>query len=326
LLTSKKIFATVSTDAKKEYLVENFCINPTHIFSSRDTSFLEGVLEATNGRGVDIVLNSLTGDMLHASWKCCASFGRFIEIGKRDLTDAGRLEMEQFLKNATFSAFDLSNIYYHDNPAYHKLWSKLLDEVLDLYRQKKIAKIEPLEVFDVSDITKALRRFSSRTRMGKIAINLENPMSSLSIRPFKHKTTFHAGKTYIMVGCLGGLGRSISKWMFSRGARKFIFLGRSGLDKGPARHLVKDLKRYGADCRVIRGDVRRITDVQMAVDQVDGLIGGVIQATMVLKVSVLFPPAPRRDHYHHENELIRARRLFSQACLTTTGILALTQK
>jgi hypothetical protein len=58
--------------------------------------------------------------MLHVSWKCCASFGRFVEIGKRDLSDAGRLEMEQFLKSTTFSAFDISDMYYHNSPAYHE--------------------------------------------------------------------------------------------------------------------------------------------------------------------------------------------------------------
>ncbi len=231
------MFTTVSTEAKKQFLVRTFGIDPAKVFSSRDGSFLPGILQATNGKGVDVVLNSLTGDLLHASWRCCGMFGRFVEIGKRDLVGAGRLEMDQFLKNVTFTAFDMSYLYDLENSEYHAIWSRLLAEVLRLYRLRKIMKIEPLEVFDLSDITQAFRHFSSRNRMGKVAINLENQKSVLRVQLFKHTTKFSAEKSYVMVGCLGGLGRSLSKWMMSRGARKFVFLGRSGLDKEAARQI-----------------------------------------------------------------------------------------
>ena len=242
---------------------------------------------------MDVVINSLTGDLLHASWRCCGVFARFIEIGKLDLTDAGKLEMDQFLKNVTFTAFDMSNLYNTENSAYHDVWSRLLAEVLRLYREKKIVRIEPLEVFDISDITQAFRYFSSRNRMGKVAINLQNPTSVLRVQPAKYNTVFNPGKTYVLIGCLGGLGRSLSKWMMSRGARKFVFLGRSGVDKEPARRLIEDLEHNGADCKVVRGNVCSEADVKKTIDQVDGIIGGVIQAAMGLKVGhcpVLAPP------------------------------------
>lgn len=233
---------------------------------------------------MDVVLNSLTGDLLHASWRCCGNFARFVEIGKLDLTGAGKLEMDQFLNNATFTAFDMSNLYNSENPTYHEIWSRLLAQVLRLYREKKIVKIKPLEVFDLSHATQAFRHFSSRNRMGKVAINLENPASMLRVRPSKYKTVFSSKKSYVLIGCLGGLGRSLSKWMMSRGARKFVFLGRSGTDKESARRLIEDLKHTGADCKVVRGDVCNESDVKKVVDQVDGLVGGVIQAAMGLNV------------------------------------------
>lgn len=281
-----QIFTTVSSEAKKEYLIERFGLKRQNIFSSRDTSFFPELLEATAGRGVDVVLNSLVGDLLHASWKCCASFGRFIEIGKADQVQCGKLEMEQFLQNATFSAFDLSNMYYHTNAAYHKKWASLLNEVVELYRANKIEKIEPLEVFDVADVVQSLRYFSSRNRMGKVVVSLENSDSRLQVRPQKYKTEFTADKTYVMVGCLGGLGRSMTKWMMGRGARKFSFLGRSGTDKASARQLIEDLEQNGASCTVVRGDVCNVKDVQKLIDHVDGPIGGVVQAAMGLNVSM----------------------------------------
>jgi NADPH:quinone reductase-like Zn-dependent oxidoreductase len=72
-------------------------------------------LRATSGRGVDVILNSLVGDLLQEGWRACADFGRFIEIGKRDIVDGGRLHMGEFERNVTFSAFDLSGLFYsHD--------------------------------------------------------------------------------------------------------------------------------------------------------------------------------------------------------------------
>lgn len=123
-LSHADIYATVSTEAKKDYLVEEFGLNRDHIFNSRDSSFLPKLLVATGGRGVDIVLNSLTGDLLHDSWRACAQFGRFVEIGKRDIVDAGKLDMAVFEKNVTFSAFDLSFLYNEEQPKLYSVWSK----------------------------------------------------------------------------------------------------------------------------------------------------------------------------------------------------------
>ncbi|KAK0615695.1 hypothetical protein B0T17DRAFT_656801 [Bombardia bombarda] len=281
-----EIFTTVSTEQKKHYLIDTFGLKPENIFSSRDTSFLEGILKATSGRGVDVILNSLTGDQLHATWRCSAQFGRFVEIGKLDLTTAGRLEMDQFLKNTTFTAFDLSGLYNTDNESYHALWAKLLAEAMALYRAGKITKFEPLKIFDISEVTQAFRYFPSRNRMGKVAINLENANSTINIQQLKHHSRFDSNKSYIMVGCLGGLGRTLARWMLQRGARKFVFLGRSGIAKAAARNLVEDLNASGAECVVVKGDVCSPKDVAAVVDAAEGDIGGVVQAAMGLNEAI----------------------------------------
>ena len=116
--------ATVSTEAKKAFLVNEFGLPRENIFQSRDISFAEGIMRATNGRGVDVVLNSLTGDLLYASWRCCAKFGRFVEIGKRDIVDAGKLDMDIFSRNLTFIAFDLTELFYHEDQFYRDIWIK----------------------------------------------------------------------------------------------------------------------------------------------------------------------------------------------------------
>lgn len=116
------VYTTTSTNDKKDFLVDRFSLPRENIFQSRDTTFVEGIQEATAGKGVDVVLNSLTGDLLHASWRCCASFGRFIEVGKRDIVDAGKLDMQVFSRNVTFSAFDMTELFYHEDEFYRNIW------------------------------------------------------------------------------------------------------------------------------------------------------------------------------------------------------------
>ena len=118
------VYTTVSTEEKKDYLVRELDLPRENIFQSRDVSFVEGVMSATNGKGVDVVVNSLTGDLLLASWRCCADFGRFVEVGKRDIVDAGKLDMDIFTRNVTFTAFDLTELYYHNDQFYRDIWIK----------------------------------------------------------------------------------------------------------------------------------------------------------------------------------------------------------
>jgi NADPH:quinone reductase-like Zn-dependent oxidoreductase len=104
----QQIFATVGSDAKKQFLVENCGIIEDHIFSSRSTEFANLLMKATSGRGVDVILNSLTGDMLHESWRCIGENGTFLEIGKRDMLERNSLSMEPFNRNSSYRAIDMS--------------------------------------------------------------------------------------------------------------------------------------------------------------------------------------------------------------------------
>ena len=84
---------------------------PRHrIFNSRNISFLSDLMRETENRGVDIVLNALSGELLHASWQCVAEFGSMIEIGKRDMSGRAQLSMDIFEANRAFFGVDLAQI------------------------------------------------------------------------------------------------------------------------------------------------------------------------------------------------------------------------
>lgn len=108
-MVGTEIYCTVGNEDKVQYLVEKLKIPRNRIFNSRNNSFLADIMHATRGRGVDIVLNSLSGELLHASWKCVAEFGKLVELGKRDLVGFGKLDLEPFLANRSYCCVDLAH-------------------------------------------------------------------------------------------------------------------------------------------------------------------------------------------------------------------------
>ncbi|RWA08741.1 hypothetical protein EKO27_g6377 [Xylaria grammica] len=193
--------------------------------------------------------------------------------------------MRVFLRSVTFTAFDLSELFYAHDPFNRAIWDRLMVETLDLYRAGEIKEL-PAKVFDITQAAQAYRYFGNKDRVGKVVISMENPEARVPSSPPTFLSRFDSEKTYLLIGCLGGLGRSLSRWMISRGARHFVFLGRSGADKPSARELVTRLEQAKATVTVVCGDVVNLKDVQTAVGACISKgkqIGGVVQAAMGLQ-------------------------------------------
>ena len=78
-----------------------------HIFDSRDPFTANALMERTADRGINVILCSARGQLMHEYWRCIASCGRFVEIGRTEILDNGRLHLDVFRRNATFTSFDL---------------------------------------------------------------------------------------------------------------------------------------------------------------------------------------------------------------------------
>lgn len=105
--SAAKVYATVSTETEAAYLVKDFDIPRTRIFWSTDDSFLKEILQATGGEGVDIALNSLSGELLRATWRSVADFGKMVELGTADLAGAGKLDLNSFLGSKSYTSVSL---------------------------------------------------------------------------------------------------------------------------------------------------------------------------------------------------------------------------
>ena len=165
-----KVFATVSSEEKKQFLMDKYQIPKEHIFFSRDTSFARGINKATGGQGVDVVLNSLTGDALRATFETLAPFGRFVELGKRDIVQNAQLEMAHFDYNVSFSSVDLTLII-KKRPA---LLQRLLREAFRLVSQPAVQSRWSTVNFSISEIETAFRALQGGRATGKAIIRMQN--------------------------------------------------------------------------------------------------------------------------------------------------------
>lgn len=127
----------------------------------------------TKGKGVDVILNSLSGDLLQESWRCIGKFGRFIEIGKREMLLAAKISMRWFLRSSSFTAVDLGELWLEKHP----LLTQLMEETLAFWAAGLITPIRPVKEFNVTELEQAFRYMSTGTHTGKIVITA-NPDSS----------------------------------------------------------------------------------------------------------------------------------------------------
>lgn len=166
-----EIFVTVGDNRKKELLINQYGIPADHFFYSRsnNTTFAKGIMRMTDGHGVDVVLNSLSGNGLRASWECIAPYGRFIEIGKKDIDSNSPLPMTGFANNVTFAAVDIRHIMLHRK----QLGKNLFHKTMALNYDGTIHCPQPLHLYDISAVEDAFRYIQSGKNSGRTIVRID---------------------------------------------------------------------------------------------------------------------------------------------------------
>lgn len=299
LIGAGDIFVTVGSSAKKRLVQERYGIPDGHIFSSHPgrSGFKQGVLRLTGGKGVDVVLNSLSGEMLADSWECIAAFGTFVEIGKTDILRGSRLSMAPFEKQVTFASVDLTHIY-HAKP---EATRKGMAEILDFFDRKVLKPVYPVNVYPMSKIHDAFRLMAARKHVGKQVLVVDPSTIVKASRPITRQnpnaiTTVPKGRleldrqgAYIIGGGLGDLGRRIALFLAAHGAGHIVTLSRSTLDPSDTS-LQEDIQKFGANLYTLQcdlGDESSVTQVGLTLSKLGHPIRGVINAGLVLRDSML---------------------------------------
>ncbi|KAL3457754.1 ketoacyl-synt-domain-containing protein [Aspergillus heterothallicus] len=274
------IYATAGSTEKRDYLHAEWKIPYENIFNSRDDSFVKGIMRRTNGAGVDLVLNSLAGTLLHASWQCVGKYGKMIELGKRDFLAHGALEMGPFGGNRSFIGVDMSALSA-DRPW---VMRDLMATFFQWYEQGKILPIRPVTIFSAADVSEAFRYMHSGKHMGKIVVEVPQALIPDSTPPVKRPVPVSKDKSYLLAGGLGGIGRAVSNWLVENGARHLIIFSRSAGQLPEHARFAQELERQGCLVDMVAGDIGCPEAVALAVSKAGKrAIGGAIHLSMVLQ-------------------------------------------
>lgn len=283
------VYVTVGSDWKRALIKELYGLSDDHIFHSRESSFVGDVMHATSGRGVDVILNSLGGELLQRSWKCTAPFGRFLDIGKADILANNTLEMGHFLRNVTFAAIDVAGMYAENKP----LMQRVLDDVFSLLAANpSLNNPKPLHAFAPSKVEEAMRALQGGKIAGKAVIDFQTPGDVVEYQPAHTPAYgFESQATYVISGGLGGLGREIMRWMASRGARHFLVTSSRGVaGRADVIAFIKEMEDQGV---VIHAPASNIADravLQATLEEAGKTLPPIrrcIQAAMVLSDNML---------------------------------------
>ncbi|XP_063877296.1 fatty acid synthase-like isoform X1 [Scylla paramamosain] len=292
LALSCSVYTTVSSPQKRAVLQERFPqLKEENFANSRDGSFEYHILEQTGGQGVDLVLNSLAGELLQASVRCLREHGRFLEIGKADLSNNTALGMAIFLKNVTFHGILLDSLF-DASPEERQRLNNLVKEGL----KTGVVKPLPSTLFTRECAEDAFRFMAAGKHIGKVVLEVhpEQPLSptTMEVSPLVlavPRLAAHPNMVYLITGGLGGLGLELAGWLINRGAKKVVLTSRRGISTGYQRLCMKRWNGSGASVRVLTQDASTLAGAKALLKEAaqDGPVGGIFHLAVVLQDALL---------------------------------------
>ncbi|KAG7205432.1 hypothetical protein KM043_007425 [Ampulex compressa] len=286
-----KVFTTVGTPEKRAFLKKVFPqLTDRNIGNSRDTSFEQLIMSETNGRGVDVVLNSLADEKLQASVRCLATEGRFLEIGKYNLWNNTPLGMAVFLKNTAFHGILLDAITLGNTQDKMEV-VRLVEEGI---RNGAVRPL-PTTVFSEQQIEQAFRFLATGKHIGKVVLKIREEEERRVVQPVPKivaaipRTYMNPEKSYILVGGLGGFGLELADWMILRGAHYIVLTSRSGVRTGYQSACVRRWREAGVNVTISTADVTSPQGAEQLVKESNKLapVGGIFNLAAVLRDALL---------------------------------------
>jgi myxalamid-type polyketide synthase MxaB len=265
-----EVFATAS-EPKQQFLRD---LGVHHVHNSRNLDFAEEIKTITDGKGVDLILNSLAGEFIEKSFSILGDHGRFVEMGKMNIwtTEQAKAANETF----EYHAFDLAADGAEDPSLIESMFAEL-DE------QFSAGKLEPLPktVFSFQNTIDAFRYMSQARHIGKIVISQAEDIRKERIA---QDGLAKADATYVITGGLGALGLMFAEWLGENGAKHVALFGRSK-PKPHAEEAINKMRENGMNVRVFSADVssrESLEDVFGQIDENMPEIKGIIHAAGIL--------------------------------------------
>ncbi|KAF1934915.1 reducing type I polyketide synthase [Clathrospora elynae] len=284
LLGAIPYVATASKE-EAELVTQRFRLGRDQVFSSNE-GLLSFLRRYSHGSDIDVVFSSgsTAESAAREAWRTISPFGRYLSYGRKNVLKRNAVDPVPFHRGANYYSFDVADLYKL-KPA---VMSSLLAETVKLYRERRIAVPQHFTVRNLAEVDSAVSCFQDGFRASKTLLEYKASEEPIHVTRVLAESKLASDGTYLLVGCLGGLGRSLTMWMMKKGARNFCFLSRSGADARDAAVLVKDLESAGAVVKIVRGDVSVRADVEQAISGISSQrpLRGVIHAAMVLRDAI----------------------------------------
>jgi NADPH:quinone reductase-like Zn-dependent oxidoreductase/NADP-dependent 3-hydroxy acid dehydrogenase YdfG/aryl carrier-like protein len=275
-----EVFATAGTPAKRALLR---ALGVKHVMDSRSLAFADEVKRATGGTGVDVVLNAIAGEAVDRSIACLAPYGRFVEIGKRDLLGDRRLGLRPFLANLSYFSFDLRQMLV-DRP---QAVRDELERVLELFERGELRPL-PSRAFQPSQAETAFRHLAAAKHVGKLVVAMDE--REVRVVPAPEPPLAAAGGTWLITGGLGGVGLSMADALADAGVRSLVLIGRSGVRDDATRARIASLRERGVEVLADAVDVTSRPALEALFARIERELPplrGVLHAAMLLDDALL---------------------------------------
>jgi len=238
------VVATAGSPDKRDFLR---VLGADHVLDSRSLLFVDEVKKITGGDGVDVVLNSLSGEAMERSISVLKPFGRFLELGKRDYYANTMIGLRPFRQNLSYFGIDADQLLVYQP----KLAGRMFRELVTLFETGVLTPL-PYRKFDSNGLVDAFRLMQQSGHIGKIIVT---PPRVAGEPIAIHPTPVRDDASYLIVGGFGGFGLRTARWLVSRGARNLVITGRRGVATDEAREAVTELEQQGVTVKAIAGDI-----------------------------------------------------------------------
>jgi acyl transferase domain-containing protein/NADPH:quinone reductase-like Zn-dependent oxidoreductase/NAD(P)-dependent dehydrogenase (short-subunit alcohol dehydrogenase family)/SAM-dependent methyltransferase/acyl carrier protein len=242
-----EVVATAGSPTKRA-LLETLGVR--HVIDSRRADFTDAVMELTGRRGVDVVLNALAGEAIPMGLSCLAEFGRFIEIGKRDIYQNARIPLWPLRRNASFHVVAMDAVFSGGEA----LTRQMLEEIAGLVESGALYPL-PFRSFPAYRVDSAFRLMSQGKHIGKIVVAFPKAFLPRRGEPLRPAFAINPEGCYLITGAFGGFGKILAQWLVEGGARHLVLTSRSGAATPEAEAFVRSLQKRGVAVTVIRADI-----------------------------------------------------------------------
>jgi NADPH:quinone reductase-like Zn-dependent oxidoreductase/acyl carrier protein/SAM-dependent methyltransferase len=278
-----EVFATAGSEEKRGFVT---MLGADHVLNSRNLAYADEIMRLTEGRGIDVVLNSLAGEAINRNFRILRPFGRFLELGKRDFYENTKIGLRPFKDNITYFGIDADQLMV-ERP---ELTVELFREVMDLFEQG-VFKPLPYRAFAADKVVDAFRYMQQSRQIGKIVVSFGEAGAPAPLAESKAEVLRLEGNaTYLVTGGLGGFGLKTARWLVRHGALHLALLGRRGADSPEAGAALDEFAQMGVEARAFACDVTDRASLATVIAEIGARmppLKGVVHAATVLDDGVL---------------------------------------